>query len=375
MGDDQELVVIRLPLRHPEDWQGVKQMLSENDLIIPGNYKARDPYDLTRYLYTAHEKGHNFRALFDRNLVSRLVLLAKGMPLSKEPASGKVGRLAAACQAFCILAEMQIEPNMALYEYASSSSHDNAVSDFRHFLLADNVDPRYYIDIALGREDCLPRTHLVELECKFKFSTREVEETNFEKPLNSWKPHYLFVLKTVSLVRSGITPYDAAHALLHWQSYEAFYNAAATLFCLAAIGHTPPSGGMIKKIKSSNMAELRKGVRNATWDICLVSQWGKYPREGGKTFWAFCSNDRALREMAKLLLIGVQESSENSIANFLRTFWGERDGNRLANIYFTSSDNIDLDSPERTERRNLASAKVDSWIQQLEDELRLPWLM
>ncbi len=366
---NEDLIVFQLPVRRPEDWLAIRQMLRENDLLIPGNYKAEDPYDLRRYLYSGQIEGRKFQVLFDRNLVSRLVSLAKGKALSIDAASSKIFRLTSACLAFCILAEILVEPNMALYEYASSSSHEDATSDYKYFLMADNADPRCYIDIALGRADRLPEKHLSDLENDFKFSSLEVKETNFKKMLNMWKPHYLYVLKVVSLIHSGMEPFAAAKALLQWQAFEAYYNAAATLFCLAAISYRPPSGGMIKKIKSSNVSELEKGIRNATWDICLVSQWGKWIRQSDKTFWAFSSNDVALKAIARSLFTDANDYSHERTSKFLRDHWGERDGNQLMKSYIAYSDEASRDHERRNQFVDQAFSKVDEWIWQLEEDL------
>jgi hypothetical protein len=344
-------------------------MLRKNSLLIPGNYKADDPYNLIDYLRTAHEKDCKFQVLFDRNLLTRLVYLAKGKRVPSDAASAKVLQLSAACLAFCILAQILVEPNMSLYEYASSSSHEEAVSDYRYFQIADNVDPKYYIDIALGRVDRLPKKHLADLQHSFNFSSLEVAETDFERTLNLWKPNYLFVLKTACLLRSGLNPITAANALLQWEASEAFYNAAASLFCLAAISHKPPSGGMIKKIRSSSASELRRGIRNATWDICIISQWGKWIRQEEKIFWALSSNDIALRTIAQALFIGVQESSASKICEFLNKHWGKHDGGQLAKTYISYSNAAQLNPQQRTLHVELAFSKVDQWIWQLEKEL------
>lgn len=352
-----------------EDTQAIQQLLRKHSLLIPGNYNADDPYDFITYLHAAKTNGHEFKTLFDRNLISPLVQLAKGNALPKDAGSAKVFQLSAANLAFCILAEIFVEPAMALYEYASSTSHAEAASDHRYFRIADNVDPQCYIDIALGRINRLPLRHLHDLQADSMIALEAVREANFERPLNLWKPQYLYVLKTVDLLRSGLNRRAAAEALLQWQADDAFYNATASLFCLTAMSHHPPKAGMIKDVYNKSISAVQKGIRNAAWDICLVFQWGKWVREGGANSWALSSNDVALRVIAQTLFVGAEESSEKRLYEFLREHWDVRDGSGIFDSYLSRSGEAQIGTQTRTQAVERAFSKIDESILELENSL------
>ena len=108
-----------------------------------------------------------------------------------------------------------------------------------------------------------------------RYARKPISESNFNRPLSKWKLHYLHVLKAAELRRSSNTPLQAAHEMLRWQFEEAFSNSAASLYCLNAISHHPPKGRMLKDFRSEDPQKLCRGIRNATWDIFLLSEFKK----------------------------------------------------------------------------------------------------
>lgn len=356
----------------PQDALAIEQLVRENNLLIPGNFRMEDTFDIVSYLYVAQRHGHNFRVLFDRNLHTRIVNLAKGQPLPTDTESSKIARHSAACLAFCILSEIEVEPSMALYEGASTQGHEHAAHEYRFFQIADNVDPQHYVDIALGRSDRLPTIHLSELGRAPEITSRVLRESNFEKTLTPWKPNYLYLLKTAQLIRNGVPRRQAAENLLRWQAEEAFYNAPASLFCLAAMGHTPPNARMIKKLFTLNTNELRKGLRNATWDVCIISQWEKWLRAPESPSWLLSSNDYALRTIAQAVFSDSDLPSDSLLLSFMQSCWGKRDGNYLFNAYNTAVKSASIGSPERHKTIQTAFANLENNIHLLEIELGMP---
>lgn len=207
MAQDQapQWFAAELPVK-PADLNAIEGLIAQGDLLIPGNFRMSSAYGVLDYLESRHRNGREFRAFFDRNLVTRIVGLARGDPMPLDPESKKIVRYSAACIAFCILAEIGIEPGLALYEGASAHGHEQAASEHRLFRIADHVDPTHYVDIALGRRDAIPVPHLLELAQDQEISAQVCREPNFSKPLNLWKPNYLYLLKTAELRRAAAFP-------------------------------------------------------------------------------------------------------------------------------------------------------------------------
>ena len=369
VAEEDTSIAIWLPLRLAES-TFVEDLLRRSEVLVAG-YEGNDSYVVVDYLVASTRNGLQFRALFDRNLISPLVALARGesVPTSNQAASAT--KLAAACACFCILAEINIEPNIGIYEYASTTGNDAAQADARLFRLADNSDARAFLDIAMGRANCLPPDQLQHLRENTSLLQEEPREKNFERTLRMWRANYLFVLKTMALRRSGLKPFDAALALVAWQAGEAFFNAPASTYCLAAIAHSPPKGGMLKGIFSSNPETLRAGARNAAWDICLLQQFGRFSRSQEGTCWGLWSTDRALRQTARHLFVRGSDRGDAALVAFHERHWGVRDGRRLLATYQGRAASVDVGSDLRVAKVVDAIDQIDHWIADLERELGL----
>lgn len=358
-----------LPLL-PDERDFLEHTLRSAAVLTPGNYDDPSGPSLATYISNARIGGVEFRALFDRNLISPIARLASGMAVPSNPQEERITRLACAAFSFCIWADILIEPSMALYEYASSMGHPSALQDLRHFRIADNADPRLLFDIAAGLSDALPVEHLEEVAQDPGIQALKPREDNFAKTLTPWRPNYLCVLKTLDLLRSGLKPIDAACALLAWQTRESFFNGVALMYCLAAMSHRPPKGGMLKGVKSTNISMLRDGAVNATWDICLLKQFGSYVIQSDSPSWSLWSDDFALKSIARSLFIPSEASELDKLHEFFLKTWG-KDGPLLFSRYVQFVHEANVGSPERKKHTKDAFDRVEEDIGHLESSLGL----
>ncbi len=355
--------LIHLPIE-PRDLLRIELMLTDADLIVQGNYRVDGPVRLNPYLSATHLGGVEFHAVFDRNILSPIVALASGAPLKRGGEAERQVRLACASMAFCILAEIQIEPSLALYEFASSTDHDSADREFDTFRVADNSDLREYINIALGRADRLIVNPSIVL------SDGPAREPNFAKRLNRWRPHYLYVLKAYELVRAHGRTVRAGLEFLRWQAEEAFFSNAAAPYCLASMSHRPPKGGMLKSSGAQDPAALKRGIRNATWDVFVLHQFQRKITSAGGPAWSLWTADSALRSIARSIFVGDTEGPELALHGLLERCWG-KDGLRLLSAYLAHRNKI-VGSPESREKhREALHATIDDQIKMLEVKLGL----
>jgi hypothetical protein len=363
-------IAIWLPLE-PEELAFLQTSLRDAGVLVPGNYAGENPYQLVDYLVAGIAEDGAFRALFDRNLISPLVSLASGAMVPASEQAEHNARLASACACFCILANILIEPNIALYEFASTAGNVAAQSDARLFRVADNSDAMAYLDIALGRTDSLSQDLLSRVRGLPEVAEDKVQELNFERLLRMWKPNYLYALKAVVLRRSGLSPLEAAMELTRWQADEAFFNAAGAMYCLAAISHKPPKGGMLKSLMSENLSAVKAGVRNATWDMCLLQQFGTLVRKPSGTRWSLWSTDVAVREVAKSLFARDNEVNRDKLRVFYERHWGNVDGRRLQSAYEAASARALVDPDARDAKIAMVFNKIDEHIIELEAQLSI----
>jgi hypothetical protein len=367
MDDERITGAVWIPIQH-DDYAALRELLNSADPLVTGNYVDGGGFDLTEYLVAAKLGGVEFRALFDRNILSPLAALAAGKPLAGSEESMNTARIACAAVAFCIMAEILVEPSMALYEYASTQGNSAAKAELISFRVADNIDPTMFVDIAMGRSDRIPKGHLARVETDSSVSGQLTPESNFEKTLRMWRPNYLYVLKMTALRRSGLSPLEAALEFQRWQSEDSFYNAAASMYCLASASHQPPKGQMVKGIGSANLATLKKGVRNAVWDICLIQQFGRYVTTPGGPSWSLWTLDKAVRDVARALFVQDGQSELAALAAFYSACWG-RDGQILHRSYVRNSTKAAPASEARKASIDAAFHRIDVDIKALEDEL------
>jgi hypothetical protein len=360
--------VAQLPVGHA-DLKAIRRLATENALLVPGNFRMADPTDVLAYLQASLLHKTDFRVLFDRNLVTRLVGLVRGDPLPSDPASARIVRLSAAAIALCIMAEIEVEPGMALYEGAATHGHERAAAEHLMFRLADNVNPAYYVDIALGRSSTLPVDHLEELRQDIAVSGPGPRESNFGRILTVWKINYLFLLKAVELRRTSLSAFEAARRLLEWEADDAFYNASASIFCLGALSPQPPAAAMIKNAQSLIPQQLSAGLRNATWDAALVSQWGKWLREPDSPSWLLSTNDKGLRSIAKTVFVEAGSDSILQLRTFLETCWGRRQGQQLFKAYELTSAGVRVGTQARRDVVAERFSRIDDAVRELEGRL------
>ena len=369
MTDEHITGAVWIPIQD-KDYAALRELLNSADPLITGNYVDDGSFDLTEYLAAVKLGGVEFRALFDRNILSPLAALAAGRPLTGSKESIKTGRIACAAVAFCIMANILIEPSMALYEYASNQGNSAAQIDFASFRVADNVDPAIYIDIAMGRSDKIPENHLAQVRADLNASVLIAAKTNFEKPLRMWRPNYLYILKIAVLRRRGLSSMQAALEFQRWQSEDSFYNAAASLYCIGSVSHQPPKGQMLKGIGSADLATLKKGMCNATWDICLLQQFGKQVTTPGSPSWSLWTLDKAVRGVARALFVRCGQSEQEALGAFYSECWG-RDGPALHQSYIKHLKKAAPSSADRRTLLDVAFQRIDIDIKALEGELGL----
>jgi hypothetical protein len=354
----------------PEDYSALRSLLIAANPLVTGNYADSGKFDLTDYLYAKEFNQVEFRALLDRNLLSPLVELAAGKSISGSEESKRTARIACACAAFCIFAGILIEPSMALYEYASTQGNSAAKGNYFSFRVADNIDPCVFVDLALGRRDHIDSKHINQVQSNLGFTDDVSPESNFERTLRLWPTNYLYVLKIAALKRSGLSPVDSALEFQRWQSDEAFYNAPASLYCLAAISHQPPKGQMLKGINSSNLNTLLEGLKNAAWDICMIQYFGRIVVTPNNPSWSLWSLDKAVREVTKALFVYEEQPTDMRISDFYSRCWG-RDAIRLTSSYMHYSNKARLGEKTRDQHVSEAFRRIEVDIKNLESELGL----
>lgn len=317
----ETIVIHRLPLDQ-RDVEEIAALLRSKDIFTPSFITAgADVYSPLTYLKERLRSGTETILLADRNVLTRWLAMADG-ELAEQP-----HRVAAAVMAFCQCAGVKIEPNIPLYEAAATAGSPAANEELRRFRVADNLHPTFWADVALGRSVKLPPPGQQP-------DPPPTKPVDFGMPLRRWRRNYIIALKIAELELRGGGGEARMAELLRWV-YEDFLIGGPAVI-LAAYYLAPNSGrrGLLKGVRSDDRERAVRGVRNAAWDLTLLSTWldAIQTQEERNTLTLLCSLDHKVIEFARLLTDkeAVRPTSESAWTKVFESLWGQAAGRRLS---------------------------------------------
>ncbi|WP_265461950.1 hypothetical protein [Aeromonas salmonicida] len=289
-----------------------KQLIESNILLNPYSIESLDAYKLENYLLNRDQK---VSCLLDRNIVSYLIDLVKGIELLPDSERNRCHRLAAALQAFFNAANITSEPGLSYHEYIENTSIEQADKELSYFRSADNLNANLYLDLALKKINSIPRA-LVP-----KFNSGELLEFDAKYRVKDFEFNIVVIKKGLSIRSQCKSDYEAMRLLLEWIFEEYIFCTPAFYFmAIYFSNHRIP-----KMIKSNSM----KSVRNAAWDLALLQRWITLVNKDTEQIWLLASMDKAIAKTANLMLIRSAESSEDYLNRLEQTFssmWGKKFG-------------------------------------------------
>lgn len=304
----------------PMDLQRIEKMIRDSDTITTiWPVDLFDRYSLGAYVKETDVEKNKFFALLDRNIYTDIIAVAKSSGTKPHTPQQKV---ACALLAFLQLAEVAIEPNRAINEYIDSGHYEEAVAELRLFRAVDNLDPRILMELALGRRNGIPTSML---------NWQEVESVESKKGEDflHWKIHYGFALKMAIIELQGGKPVEKLKRFLNWVYKEYISIGSAIIFSVVYFSEKRFSG-MVKHIGSGDKDKVLRGVRNATWDMTVAYSWSKKAmaeKEDG-IFWLLCTVDKALKTIARSLVVTGDELEQKKKAVFCN-YLGDEKGRQI----------------------------------------------
>lgn len=342
----------------PPDWLlRIAEELRRADVFTPSFAAPEvDLYDPAVYRQQSDRFATQTRLLVDRNVLSRWVSLVRG------EAPGANHRLAAGILAFAQCADIQIEPNIPLYELAQQQGNDTAAAELANFRIADNVHPGHWAEVALGTEDLIP----VAVE-----PVSSVPNIDFTMPLRRWVRNYILCLKIADPELQGGSALQRMLAFIDWMYREFLIGGPA--FALAAIYLAPnaPRRGLFKGLRSASRSDALAGIRNAAWDVTLVSQMLTAVEEqiDKSQLTLLVSLDRSVHRLARgvLDISDAAETDEGAMRRSLARYWSGPDSGRLAAELVRALDQSD--HPNRQRNRPVPPSFFDDLTTSLEQRV------
>lgn len=343
----------------------LESLLQQHDPFVFGFFRNTDDYQFAKYIHIILIDQISVTIMFDRNLFTALV----GFALNKRPLDDLV-KLACACMAFSIYTDIILEPGMSLHELAFSQGHTACEEEFIIFRALDNMNPRYFLDIALGRRTNFPKNELEKLRQDVLKRKETLRGKDLSIKLKLWKMNYMFVLKLVQLHKQYPTNKKLAYkSFLKWMKEDTFFNAFASVFGAVFLAHYPKS--VIKNINSSNNEKLKHGIENATWDLTYLTVWSKKNIYAShpKNYTIFASDDKVLKIIARSTL-SLNDNSYSDLEKIFVCYYGKDHKVDLMKFYLDLIK--DCHDMKRDEILDLERfPKVDFVISILEKELKI----
>jgi hypothetical protein len=277
------------------------------------SFSGPDEYSAQTYILQRAHHGTETRFLFDRNIYSDVVGLAKGKTVTDNT------RIPAAIMAFASCIYADIEPGLALYEGAASTK-GGWKRDLALFHASDTIHPTNWAALALGRSQ--------------RFSRRIVRKRQLINGRNRFEPkaklrsfafNYPPLLKLAILTRRGGDRDARMIEFINWMYYSWQFSTPALLLAINVLGKKQAKGAF-KGVGGSDRSKALRGVWNAAWDLAYVHEWFKSAKEQGENnlIHVLCSRDVLLLRVAGMLRQSMfSECDEEQIvdAGFSRSVW------------------------------------------------------
>jgi hypothetical protein len=322
-----------------EDHNEINQILRKRGVFAPSFIpQDEDVYD--PLMYRRQRLHHDTRTILfaDRNVVTRWLALVTGANASSEH------RIPAAILAFAQASNMLVEPNLALYEAAATRGTNDANDELRLFRIADNIDTQHWASIGLGRTQRLPVSELER-----PTSPNCSEQIDFGMPLRQWRRNHIILMKLAELELQGLDGTRQLTELTRWMHEDFIIGGPALIFAVHYLAPNSARSGLLKNLRSIDREKAIRGIRNASWDLTLLSDWlVRISRQKAEnTLTVLCSLDRKLMQLANML--APQSNAEPSTESFLRSSfmkllepWGPKRSRELSEViegFLTNTDN------------------------------------
>lgn len=286
--DDDEIIYHNpLPVG---DITALQDLLRKSNCFVP-SFVGADAYSVETYIVQYARNQTETTFLFDRNLYSQVVALAKGSRVIEKT------RFAAAAMAFASCANTQIEPGLALYEGSASGARRAWKRDLEVFHRVDDIHPANWAALALGYA---PKFDLRVPGKRLRSETAKRFDPSAK--LKFYGFVYPIALKMAMKCMVGGSCDEKMIELLDWLYSSWHFSAPAVLLATLVLSKDPPKN-VYKNIGSTDRKKALLGVRNAAWDLVYITAWYERIKTQARTneFTVLCSRDGVLLKVAELL--------------------------------------------------------------------------
>ncbi len=292
----------------------------------------------------------NFKCLLDRNIVSYLVAMIKGLDLSNL-SNQEPYRSVAGLQSFLNAGNILSEAGLSYHEYMDNNELNKADDELSFFRAADNLDPNIYLEVFLNQRDTIPPSEVKT------FKSGELLKGRLPERITQFERNIVIVKKAIAISLSKKqSSYQTMLDLMDWIYEEYMFSAPSFHFLSIYFS----SWKISKMLKSHSL----KDVRNATWDITYLQQLIKCYQEEPNTIWFFSTFDKAIRTTADLTFIRYDEDESNYMSRIEDSYgsmWGKKNnyGSKLIKKLIRFNENPDDESRKMNQFNGSAEYQLE----------------
>lgn len=287
----------------------IQSVKKSNWLITSYEVDIDSLYDPSNYLFNINVEGYQYILVPDRNIFSYMISSAT------TDKSSEYYRQAIGLILFCQESEIQIEPNLSIYEYINYdiTKIESALNEIEIFHSLNNYNEKPIYDYFLGNINQIPIKGGAMK--RNRESLREELKENLW--LKEWKSLYLMILKLVEISLKNLTKEEKLKQLLMWLHREFRISHVAIFFSLYLFS-SKRLGSMIKYKTNMSKEEKILALRNMTWDLYYMnSYFRQWQNKAERQEYLFASNDNVVREILQSAIRAAKSENWDFLKNIL----------------------------------------------------------
>jgi hypothetical protein len=181
-------------------------------------------------------------------------------------------------------------------------------------------------------------------------------------------------LKVAQLHLEGGRPEALMSRLLDWMYKDFLIGGPAVQLASYYFAPGAARKNLLKRIESNDREKALQGIRNAAWDLTLISEWlsrvkTAIENSDEKRLWILCTLDQSVTRMAQDTL--SFDDTEDELTHLKRTFgrvWKPDAAARLAQKMYDYQ--VDRGNPLRHFNQDPKGTTIDQFIAAGEDAIR-----
>lgn len=319
-------------------------IFTENDLKV---VETEDFFDITMYELI----NKKLTIIIDRNLYIAARELYDKRCLTTERHFFFVQLII-----YAMFTNAVFDPTIPTYE-GGDSDRIRAKEDILKFRIINNLALDRLMNLVYGQIEFLSENELHKAKRRMRPIDKTTLEENYNKKLTMFKQNYPYMLKATLLLRlSGMSLYSKVKYFFDWMMKEYITKSEAITFALVSFYK---NGGIIKDFNTNNYNKLITSVKNATWDVTLISYLKDQAKKNVDRYYLLATMDKKLLEATKYFL--------STDGGWINKLFGSKavEVNRIIN---KTNEICRLSGREKLILNRLD--KVDSLIASLEKEIK-----